>query len=126
MEDVWRVDCGPRGSSNSGESGESHQDAGGGVALEEEVRDRLQQPPKFAVVLLNDDYTTMEFVVEVLRRFFRKTGEEAAQVMLRVHHEGRGVAGVYSHDIAETKVFQVHQLAKSRGYPLQCEIEPFK
>lgn len=104
----------------------SHQDAGGGVALEEEVRDRLQQPPKFAVVLLNDDYTTMEFVVEVLKRFFHRTEEEAAQVMLRVHHEGRGVAGVYSHDIAETKVFQVHQHAKSRGYPLQCEIETFK
>jgi ATP-dependent Clp protease adaptor protein ClpS len=68
----------------------------------------------------------MEFVVEVLKRFFQKTGEEAAQIMLRVHHEGRGVAGIYSHDIAETKVFQVHQLAKSRGYPLRCVIEPLK
>jgi ATP-dependent Clp protease adaptor protein ClpS len=107
-------------SDESGESGDVD------VALEEDVRDELRQPPKFAVVLLNDDYTTMEFVVEVLKRFFRKTEEEAMQIMLRVHQEGRGVAGVYSHDIAETKVFQVHQLAKSRGYPLHCVIEPLK
>ncbi len=100
------------------------------VALEddirEDVRDKLRQPPQFAVVLLNDDYTTMEFVVEVLKRFFRKTEEEALQIMLRVHQEGRGLAGVYSHDIAETKVFQVQQHAKSRGYPLHCVIEPLK
>jgi ATP-dependent Clp protease adaptor protein ClpS len=103
-----------------------HESGDVDIALEEDVRDELQQPPKFAVVLLNDDYTTMEFVIEVLKRFFKKTEEESLQIMLRVHQEGRGVAGVYSHDIAETKVFQVHQLAKSRGYPLQCVIEPLK
>jgi ATP-dependent Clp protease adaptor protein ClpS len=118
----------PRRPNRGGNSSESeHSGSGDGdVALEEDVRDELQQPPKYAVVLLNDDYTTMEFVVEVLQRFFKKTGEEALQIMLRVHQEGRGVAGVYSHDIAETKVFQVHQLAKSRGYPLHCVIEPLK
>ncbi|MFL5812091.1 MAG: ATP-dependent Clp protease adapter ClpS [Bdellovibrionia bacterium] len=114
-------------SSESANSPNSEEGSGGiDVALEDDVRDELQQPPKFAVVLLNDDYTTMEFVVEVLQRFFKKTGEEAMQIMLRVHQEGRGVAGVYSHDIAETKVFQVLQLAKSRGYPLHCVIEPLK
>jgi ATP-dependent Clp protease adaptor protein ClpS len=118
---------GPRGPNRDHENSESGEGSGGvDVALEEDVRDELQHPPKYAVVLLNDDYTTMEFVIEVLQRFFKKTGEEAMQIMLRVHQEGRGVAGVYSHDIAETKVFQVHQLAKSRGYPLHCVIEPLK
>lgn len=118
---------GPRGPNRDNENSESGEGSGGvDVALEEDVRDELQHPPKYAVVLLNDDYTTMEFVIEVLQRFFKKTGEEAMQIMLRVHQEGRGVAGVFSHDIAETKVFQVHQLAKSRGYPLHCVIEPLK
>jgi ATP-dependent Clp protease adaptor protein ClpS len=118
----------PKGPSRRDDGSSERGEGSGGVdvALEEDVRDELQQPPKYAVVLLNDDYTTMEFVVEVLQRFFKKTGEEAMQIMLRVHQEGRGVAGVYSHDIAETKVFQVHQLAKSRGYPLHCVIEPLK
>lgn len=94
--------------------------------VEDETRDELRHPPKYAVILLNDDYTTMEFVVEVLRRYFGKTEEESMQVMLRVHREGRSVAGVYSFDIAETKAYQVHQFAKSRGYPLKCAIEPFE
>ncbi len=90
----------------------------------EQVRQRLKPPPHYAVILHNDDYTTMEFVVEVLKRYFRKTEEEAMKVMLKVHHEGQGVAGVYSLEIAETKVAQVQQLAESRGYPLKCTVEP--
>jgi ATP-dependent Clp protease adaptor protein ClpS len=93
-----------------------------GVAVQE-GRPRLKEPPKYAVLLHNDDYTTMEFVIEILRRYFQKTEEEAARIMLRVHHEGCGVAGVFSHEIAETKVIQVQEHAKSRGFPLKCTIE---
>jgi ATP-dependent Clp protease adaptor protein ClpS len=84
---------------------------------------KLKEPPKFAVILHNDDYTTMEFVIEVLARFFGKTQEEAIQVMLKVHHEGRGVAGIYSRDIAETKVAQVTEHAKASGHPLKVTAE---
>jgi ATP-dependent Clp protease adaptor protein ClpS len=95
----------------------------GGIAVEE-GRPKLKEPPTFAVILHNDDYTTMEFVVEVLRRYFHKNAEEAARIMLAVHQQGRGVAGVYSHEIAETKAEQVHQHARERGFPLRCSIEP--
>ena len=94
-----------------------------GVAVET-ARPKVASPPKFAVVLHNDDYTTMEFVVEVLQRYFSKTQEEAMQIMLRVHEDGRGVAGLYSHQIAETKAAQVQEYAKSRGFPLKCTVEP--
>lgn len=89
----------------------------------EEGRPRLKEPPRFAAILHNDDYTTMEFVIEVLRRFFSKTGEEATRIMLKVHNEGRGVAGVYSFEIAETKAAQVEEHAKANGFPLKCTVE---
>jgi ATP-dependent Clp protease adaptor protein ClpS len=101
----------------------SDRDEDGGVAVSV-AKPKLKEPPKFAVVLLNDDYTTMEFVVEILKKYFGKTEDQAMQVMLSVHHQGRGVAGIYAKDIAETKVMQVEQAAQSRGYPLKCEIEP--
>lgn len=101
---------------NSSERGE------GGVAVEE-ARPRLQEPPRYAVVLHNDDYTSMEFVIEVLEMFFQKGREEAVQIMLRVHQQGKGVAGVYSHEIAETKAYQVREAARGRGYPLLCTVE---
>jgi ATP-dependent Clp protease adaptor protein ClpS len=82
------------------------------------------EPPKYAVLLLNDDYTTMEFVIEVLVRFFHKSSVEAHQIMLKVHKEGRGVAGIYSYEIAETKVSQVYSHAQSSGFPLRCAVEP--
>ena len=101
---------------------DSDGDHDGGVAVESS-KPKLAQPPKFAVILLNDDYTTMEFVMEVLQRYFGKSEEEAVQIMLRVHHQGRGVAGVYSRDIAETKAAQVEQAAQARGFPLKCLVE---
>lgn len=101
----------------------SEDEQDGGVAVETS-RPKPQEPPKYAVILLNDDYTAMEFVVEVLERFFRKTPEEAKQITLKVHHEGRGLAGIYPGDIAETKVAQVHEAARARGYPLRCTAEP--
>ncbi|MCK9512631.1 MAG: ATP-dependent Clp protease adapter ClpS [Pigmentiphaga sp.] len=82
-----------------------------------------REPPLWQVVLLNDDYTPMEFVVMVLQRFFAKDHEQAVQVMLKVHHEGRGVCGVYPYDIANTKVVQVNRYARQHQHPLQCVME---
>lgn len=84
----------------------------------------VDEPRKFAVILHNDDYTTMEFVIEVLTRFFHRSHDEAMQIMLSVHHAGRGVAGVYGRDIAETKAHQVSELARAKGFPLMCTVEP--
>lgn len=75
------------------------------------------------VVLLNDDYTPMEFVVMVLQRFFGKNHDQAVQIMLKVHHEGRAVCGVYPYDIANTKVVQVNRYARQHQHPLQCVME---
>jgi ATP-dependent Clp protease adaptor protein ClpS len=84
----------------------------------------IKEPGKSVVILHNDDYTTMEFVLEVLQKFFRKTHEESMQIMLSVHHQGHGVAGIYPTDIAETKVLQVTQYAKTHEYPLRVTTEP--
>ncbi|MYN14708.1 ATP-dependent Clp protease adapter ClpS [Pusillimonas sp. TS35] len=81
-------------------------------------------PPMYQVVLLNDDYTPMEFVVVVLQRIFGKNEDEAARIMLKVHNEGRGVCGVYTRDIAATRVEMVRQMAQARQHPLQCIMEP--
>jgi ATP-dependent Clp protease adaptor protein ClpS len=83
----------------------------------------LSEPPKFACVLLNDDYTPMDFVVEVLQKFFSHSVESATKIMLTVHHQGRGIAGIYSFDIAETKCYQTNEYARSHGYPLKCITE---
>lgn len=101
---------------------DSDFDESGEVAVEEQVP-ALGEPPRFAVILHNDDYTTMEFVTEVLQRFFHKSREEAVTIMLSVHEKGRGIAGIYTHEIAETKAAQVVQLAQTRGFPLLCTIE---
>jgi ATP-dependent Clp protease adaptor protein ClpS len=81
-------------------------------------------PEMFKVLLLNDDYTPMEFVVETIERFFNKSREQATQIMLKVHTEGVGVCGVYPMDIAETKMNQVLMHARESQHPLQCVIEP--
>jgi ATP-dependent Clp protease adaptor protein ClpS len=84
---------------------------------------KLKPPPLFKVILLNDDYTPMEFVVVVLQSFFSMTREQATQVMLKVHREGMGVCGVYARDIATTKVEQVVAYARKHQHPLQCVME---
>jgi ATP-dependent Clp protease adaptor protein ClpS len=91
--------------------------------LLEAQRSKLQPPPMFKVMLLNDDYTPMEFVVVVLQKFFGMSREKATQVMLKVHREGIGVCGVYPHDIASTKVQQVAAYARRHQHPLQCVME---
>lgn len=86
-------------------------------------RAKTQKPSMYKVLLLNDDYTPMEFVVHVLERFFAKNHEEATQIMLHVHRKGVGICGVYPYEIAETKVTQVIDLARKHQHPLQCTLE---
>jgi ATP-dependent Clp protease adaptor protein ClpS len=91
--------------------------------LESRVEEELELPPMYKVLLHNDDYTTMEFVVEILRKVFHKSPAEATRIMLLVHKSGTGVCGVFSEDIAETKVEIVHHLARKSGFPLRCSME---
>ena len=93
------------------------------VALVEEAAPEVKQPPLYRVVLLNDDYTPMEFVVEVLERFFRMDRETATRVMLEVHVKGKGVCGVFTYEIAETKVAQVLGYSRDNQHPLMCTLE---
>lgn len=86
-------------------------------------RESLQEPPLYKVLLHNDDYTTMDFVVMVLQTVFDKDGDEATRIMLNVHHQGIGIAGVYTREIAETKVAIVHRLARRHQFPLKCTLE---
>jgi ATP-dependent Clp protease adaptor protein ClpS len=88
-----------------------------------ETRDEIKEPPMYRVLLHNDDYTTMEFVIEILMVVFSKSPESAAKIMLNVHQKGIGVCGVYTHELAETKVDTVHNLARENGYPLRCSME---
>ncbi len=87
------------------------------------TRRKLEQPKLYKVLLHNDDYTTMEFVVYVLMTIFHRSETEAVRIMLHVHHNGIGVAGVYPREIAETRVAQVEALARQHEYPLRCSIE---
>jgi ATP-dependent Clp protease adaptor protein ClpS len=89
----------------------------------QEARPKLRRPPLFKVLLLNDDYTPMEFVVQVLEVFFAMDREKATQIMLHVHTRGVGVCGVYTRDIAETKVLQVNDYSRSHQHPLMCTME---
>jgi ATP-dependent Clp protease adaptor protein ClpS len=90
----------------------------------EEAKPKLKKPPLYKVILLNDDYTPMEFVVVVLEKFFRKNREEATQIMLHVHQKGLGVCGVFTREVAETKVRQVMVFSSENLHPLQCTMEP--
>ncbi|WP_119420280.1 ATP-dependent Clp protease adapter ClpS [Desertibaculum subflavum] len=87
------------------------------------TRPKTKKPPLYKVLLLNDDYTPMEFVVHVLERFFSKNREEATRIMLHVHQKGIGVCGVFTYEVAETKVAQVIDLARQNQHPLQCTME---
>ena len=93
--------------------------------LEIELSDdiELQEPKKYKVFLLNDDYSTMDFVIDVLTKVFRKTVDEATVIMLNIHNNGREVCGIYTHEIATTKVAQVKNMARSKGFPLKAVME---
>ena len=91
--------------------------------LEATKTQKPKPPSMYSVLIFNDDYTPMEFVVEVLERFFNKNREQATQIMLQVHNKGSSVCGIYPLDIAETKVSQVLDLAQEQGHPLQCNMQ---
>ncbi|XSG85209.1 MAG: ATP-dependent Clp protease adapter ClpS [Methylohalobius sp. ZOD2] len=98
-------------------------DEGGSGTAVQETRPKLKKPPLYKVILLNDDFTPMDFVVEVLMRFFVMNEEQATRIMMHVHTRGVGVCGVFSRDVAETKVQQVNEYARRHQHPLLCTME---
>jgi ATP-dependent Clp protease adaptor protein ClpS len=99
------------------------RDESTGVAVETRTKPRLKKPRMYKVLLLNDDYTTMEFVVYVLQGIFHHSEAEATEIMLHVHKNGAGVAGVYTREVAETRIAQVEALARNHEFPLRCGME---
>ena len=104
-------------------SNDDAEDDDGDVSLALKTRPKTKRPPLYKVMLLNDDYTPMEFVVAVLERFFSMNHAQAFEIMLTVHKKGLAVVGVFSHEIAETKVMQVMDFAQQHQHPLQCTME---
>lgn len=113
----WPLRSGPAGDSDHG-SGDDEQ-----VGIATKTRAKPKKPSQFKVLMLNDDYTPMEFVVMVLKRFFHMDLEQATRVMLHVHQKGVGVCGIFPYEIAETKVNQVMDFARQNQHPLQCTLE---
>ncbi len=112
---------------SAGEDGDDNDQGGNGgrpgVGTVVKAKPKTKKPSMYRVLLLNDDYTPMEFVVHVLERFFNKSREAATEIMLHVHHRGVGVCGIYTYEIAETKVSQVIDFARRHQHPLQCTME---
>ena len=102
---------------------DNSEEGGGRTGAATKTRTRTKKPSLYRVLILNDDYTPMEFVVYVLERFFNKTREEATTIMLHVHQHGVGMCGVFTYEVAETKVAQVFDLARRSEHPLQCTME---
>lgn len=119
---VARQPCGAAAPYNSRMANQHEHDHDHGVAVETS-KPELARPPLYSVMVLNDDYTPMDFVVEVLMRFFSMNLEKATQVMLHVHTRGRGVCGVFTREIAESKVAQVNEYARLNQHPLLCTME---
>lgn len=101
----------------------SRKERAGDTVLEPRKRQQLRRPKLYKVLLHNDDYTTMEFVVKVLMFVFHRSYDEAVRIMLHVHHQGVGVAGIYPREVAETRVSIVEELARQNEFPLRCSIE---
>lgn len=102
----------------------SENETGGDVVTKKKEETETKEPPRYKVIFFNDDFTTMEFVVRILESIFNKSPAEATQIMLRIHKSGRGVAGIYSREVAETKVYQTEALARREGHPLMVAMEP--
>ena len=111
----------PRLARHGGPDNGDDRGPGTGVAVKPAVR--VKKPSMYKVIMLNDDYTPMEFVVMVLERYFNKSHDEATHIMMHVHQKGVGICGVYTYEIAETKVTQVMDLARQHQHPLQCTLE---
>ncbi len=93
------------------------------VIVEKSLEKRVKKPSLYKVVMLNDDYTPMDFVVYLLKTFFKKTHNEASQIMLDVHNKGAAICGIYAHEIAETKILKVMNTSRKNGFPLLCTLE---
>jgi len=119
LQTMWQLIAGQNGDDAIGGGGGGH----GQTGIVTKTRSKTQKPAMYKVLLLNDDYTPMEFVVDVLERFFGKQNEEAVRIMLHVHQKGVGVCGIYTYEIAETKVTQVVDYARKNQHPLQCTLE---
>lgn len=113
----WRL-----ASDDDGQDGDGRK-SDGDVGVVVKTRPKTKKPSMYKVLMLNDDYTPMEFVIHVLERFFSKNREEATQIMLHVHRRGVGLCGVYTYEVAETKVNQVVEFARQNQHPLQCTME---
>jgi ATP-dependent Clp protease adaptor protein ClpS len=94
-----------------------------GTDTDSNVEEEVKEPKKYRVVMYNDDYTTMDFVVRVLMTVFHKTRDQATQLMLKIHNTGKAVCGVYTEEVAETKVTAVETMARNEGFPLKCSME---
>lgn len=103
-------------------SSETEKDQGFGTATAR--KEKLQAPKKYKVLMHNDDYTTMEFVIIVLQKFFNKSSSESHDIMLEVHNRGFGICGVYTYEVSESKVAKVTKYARDNGHPLRCSVEP--
>jgi ATP-dependent Clp protease adaptor protein ClpS len=119
---AMKLDFGLKFETKLSDDGQSSQDDEGSVAVQQ-AEPKLKRPSLYRVVLMNDDYTPMEFVVHILEQFFGMGRESATQVMLAVHTQGKGVCGVYTRDIAETKAALVNDYARENQHPLLCEVE---
>ncbi len=107
----------------SGESNGNRKPPNGQTGVATKTRSKVKKPSMYTVLMVNDDYTPMEFVVQVLERFFSKAHEDAIRIMLQVHQRGVGICGVYTYEVAETKVTQVIDFARKNEHPLQCTLE---
>jgi ATP-dependent Clp protease adaptor protein ClpS len=115
----------------AGDNGDPSDDGGNGrgpgsgtqTLVRPKAAEKVQEPSFYKVLLLNDDFTPMDFVIHVLQKFFAKNSEEATQIMLQVHHQGSGVAGVFTHEVAETKTYLVNDYAKKNKHPLKAAME---
>ena len=108
---------------SGGDGDNANRRPGGGTTVVPRPRTRTKKPSMYKVLLLNDDYTPMDFVIAVLERYFNKGAEDATRIMLHVHQNGVGICGVYTFEVAETKVTQVMDFARQHQHPLQCTME---
>ena len=123
MTRAARFDEAPRAAGGAKDGRPGDGGTGSGTAVITRTKTRTKRPNVYRVLLLNDDYTPMEFVVHVLEKFFSKNHDEAVRIMLHVHQHGVGECGVYTYEVAETKVTQVMDLARRNQHPLQCVME---
>jgi len=111
------------GSGDPSDSRDENESSGAGTATISKPKSGTKTPSLYRVILINDDFTPMDFVIHVLQKFFQKEYDEATRIMLQIHHQGFGVCGVFSYEIAETRVYQVNQYSRQNRHPLKCTME---